>query len=171
MYWYNLGSLEKDILENKLTDKHVFYYFLASSIISVISANFVSDYETGPYVSTTRGLVLLLITIWGCYTIFKANSSGDGKDFFKRFFALSWVVGFRCFVWLCLILFVYFSIILVIQRNEIELNTGISGHFPKGTGNFIMGTLFYIIYFQLLRNSFKRVSVNSSSQEIHSKII
>lgn len=165
MYWYNLRDLEKEIVENKLTDKQAFYYLLAFSIIGVIKMYLGDGNETETYISKIEGIALLGITIWGCYLIFNTNSKGDGKDFFKRFWALSWVVGFRLFTWLFLVIFIYLIVKFVIERNEIQLTTGLSSDLSEGIGELIIGSAFYIIYYVLLRNSFKRVSTSPDSEE------
>ena len=159
MYWYNLRALEKEITDNKFTDKEAFYYFLAFAILGVITGSFESDSETASYIRHTKNLLILIITIWGCYAIFKANSNGDGKDFFKRFFALAWVVGFRLFLLLLLVL-IPLTFIYVIISSQMEVETSLYGHVSKDLLGLLAGTAFQILFFVLLRKSFERVSNN-----------
>ena len=155
MIWFNIKKLENKINSNEFPDKEGFKYFLAVAILGVLV-----NYTNSPE-NTTTGLTLIsliilsAIAIWGSYSIFKTNSSGDGQDFFKRYFALSWVIGFRLFVYTFIVALplsiIYYTIIK--DNNAMEPNIQ-SNEFVT----MIISSLLMLIYYLLLTNSFKRVS-------------
>lgn len=158
MIWFNLQELERKIINDKLSEQEGFEYFLAFSIMGVI----------GMFVNSSKGLLTVLelaivvgITIWGSYMIFKTNSEGDRKDFFKRYFALAWVIGFRLFI---------FAMIATVIISVLFITFGSSG---RGTNKnaidfltMIISALFGLIYYLLLNNSFKNVSLARPQQPI-----
>lgn len=159
MIWFNIKGLEKKIIENQFSDKDAFNYFLAFSILGVLTT----------YLSTTQNIIAfielllgIIITIWGSFSIFKANSTGDGQDFFKRYFALSWVIGFRLFVFTLIIgvpLLIIFAIISYDSFSSFESG---AESLTEDFVSMIITSLVLLIYYLLLTNSFKRVSQRSN---------
>ncbi len=153
MFWLNIKELEKSIIEGKLTDEAGFKYFLANMIVLTIAT----------YTSNTENFIIslpfwanLIITIWGSQSIFKANSSGDKKDFFKRYFALSWVYSFR--LGLIFLGILAILVIIVLSASESML-TDFDASNPAYIGLDVIFTIIYgVLYYNLLTKSFKRVS-------------
>lgn len=160
MIWFNIKELERKIIENEFSDEDGFKYFLASSIVGVLAS---SSSSSENFITFITMMIGLGVTIWGSYSIFKANSSGDGQDFFKRYFALSWVISFRLFIFI-LMLAIPSAIIFYFTSPDsfaaMELNYGtLKEDFIK----MIIGAFILLIYYFLLMNSFKRVSLKSES--------
>ncbi|MEM6642781.1 MAG: hypothetical protein AAF616_07355 [Bacteroidota bacterium] len=151
MIWFNLKELEQKIINDEFSDKEGFNYFLAFSILGVLTA-YVNSSES--LITVVEAAIGIGITIWGSYSIFKTNSSGDGKDFFKRYFALSWVIGFRLFIFVLILTFVFSIIYLSLVSPEQSANSN-AGDFVT----MIVSGLFAFIYYLLLNNSFRRVSM------------
>src|SRR5215210_2921139 len=115
MIWFNLKQLENKLSDNQVTDKECFTYVLAFCLLSFFVGNI--------YISTTielssrMQLIYLLmglaVTVIGVKAIFNTNDERDGRDLFKRFFAITWVVGFRYFV-LIVVLYVPISLLSTI---------------------------------------------------------
>ena len=80
MIWLDISNLEDKISKNELSDKDGFNYVLAYFILSALTMNIGSRNSNA---------------IWGLSAAYKANNEIDGKDFFKRFFAINWVIGMR----------------------------------------------------------------------------
>lgn len=151
MIWFNLKKLENRITEENLTDKDAFHYLIGISIIGVIGA-YTNGYEN--FISFIELIVGVIITIWGLYLIFNTNKSGDGKDFFKRYFALSWVIGVRLAVFAFIALLPLAIIYYAINPDDYTATNSISETFVF----LLLGSILQIIYFMLLNNSFRRVS-------------
>ncbi len=155
MIWFNIKELERKIVDNEFTDQEGFKYFLAYSILGLM-VTYGSTSEN--LITFIEFLVGLAITIWGSYSIFKANSSGDGQDFFKRYFALSWVIGFRVliiFITIALPLAIIYS---VISYQSSDLYNSHSTTLMEDVIFMVIYLLSSLVYYVLLINSFKRVS-------------
>lgn len=160
MIWFNIKELERKIVENDFTDKEGFKYFLGHSILSVLAT----------YVSTSENFITFIalvlgvgITIWGAYSVFKANSTGDGQDFFKRYFALSWVIGFRLFIFTVLIaipLIAIYEFVVLYSAQSIETETAT---LKEDLVVMILSSLLMLLYYFLLTNSFRRVSIEKTN--------
>jgi hypothetical protein len=151
MNWFDINKLEKQIRENEFSDKEVFKYFLVNAIFT-----FIQSYGSSSLVSTIVFLEFLVggaITIYGTYAIFRANSSGDGLDFFKRYFPLSIVVGIRLLVIICLPILIIFALVRFIFYTEYVFSQN-----EKEIAMMIFGIIITAIYYFQLTNSFKRVS-------------
>lgn len=158
MIWFNIKELERKIVENEFSDEEGFKYFLAFSILGVLAT---SISTAGNIITFIELLISVAIAIWGSYSIFKANSSGDGQDFFKRYFALSWVIGLRLFI-ITLIIAIPLSFIYgVISYESIDLNSSESTTLTEDFVTMIISSLVGLVYYFLLTNSFKRVSMNN----------
>ena len=152
MYWINLAALERQMVDDLYTEKKAFFYFLAYFILTAIT--FVGNVN----IYGLFKLVIIpavFITIWGCYTIFNANKKHEGKDFFSRYWGLSWVIGVRL-----ILIFVPLTLILSPLSLYILLNYIIKEPFiPKRIWFYIVYTLLYVsVYYHLLKRSFKRVA-------------
>ena len=97
---------------------------------------------------------MALITIWGLNSVYKANNEIDGKDFFKRLFAINWVISMRLLSILFTLAF-FMGILSVL--------------FATKDGNFVDNklikdliktafvSLFGIIYYFMVIGSFRRL--------------
>lgn len=155
MIWFNIKKLEKRIKENEFSDKCAFKYFMAFAILHVILAY--SGLNEESYITLFEFLGIVGVTIWGTYSIFRINSSGDGKDFFKRFFALSWVVIIRLYVYAIMI---FIPLMIIYYLGVYNSNSYFSGMVESKEDIIWMSYMivFEIIYYLMLRNSFRRVS-------------
>jgi len=158
MIWFNIKELERRIVENEFSDKQGFNYFLAFSILGVL-VTYGSTSEN--IITFIELLISVAITIWGSYSIFKANSSGDGQDFFKRYFALSWVIGFRLLVFSVIIAIPLLVIYSVISYDSIDSYSSESTTLTEDFVLMIISSLIGLVYYFLLINSFKRVSMKN----------
>jgi hypothetical protein len=155
MIWFNIKELERKIVDNEFTDQEGFKYFLAYSILGLM-VTYGSTSEN--LITFIEFLVGLAITIWGSYSIFKANSSGDGQDFFKRYFALSWVIGFRVLIIFITIVLPLAIIYSVISYQSSDLYNSDSTTLMEDVIFMVIYLLSSLVYYVLLINSFKRVS-------------
>lgn len=87
MIWWDIKKLENDICNNELTDKDGFYYFLIFITIRIVG-QYVGLNFTENWINTTECIVVILINIYLLRTIYNINNDIDGKNFFKRYFAI-----------------------------------------------------------------------------------
>ena len=156
MIWFNLKEIERKIIQNELSDKETFNYFLWFSIMNVFGISSINHQD---FLSLTELLITFAITIWGTYTIFNVNNSGDGHDFFKRFFPLAWVVAFRIFIFtiIAIIPITFILYILILPHSITHLESDQTS--PTEEWIFlILSFIVLIIYYLQLKKSFKRVS-------------
>lgn len=154
MIWFNIKELEYKISNDDLSDKDGFNYLLAFFILSTIGYSIASN-NTNGWITFLGCIISVLINIWGLKTIYEANKLVDGKDFFKRFFAFYWVIGFRLFL-LTIPVFIIAGIVFSIS----SLKTGL----PQMESNPIMDvvtlifvSLFSVICYLLMINSIQRL--------------
>lgn len=155
MIWFDIKKLEEKISRNELSERDGFNYLLAFFILSGITMGSNSGIEnTG--VQLVNCILLVLISIWGLNKAYKANVEIDGKDFFKRFFAVNWVIGIRM---LCVLL----SVIVIIG-----VVTGIISHENSTTlidrkqpfediVMTIFSAMLEVIFYLLVINSIRRI--------------
>jgi len=95
MNWTNLQEIEEKIVEKRYSDKEVFHYFLRSAILYTLSCFLLGEgYEKGYKLVVIPALCITIIT---SILSFKTYYKNGGTDFFKDYFALNWVIGFRLF--------------------------------------------------------------------------
>ena len=152
MYWINLAALERQMVDDRYTEKSTFNYFLAYFILSCLSFTIDLDVE-GLYKLVILPYVLL--TVWGSYAIFNNYKKHDGKDFFPRYWGLSWVIGFRL-----MLIFIPLTLILGPLSLYTLSNYIIKESFiPNWNWFEIAFTFLYIgLFYLLLKRSFKRVA-------------
>ena len=153
MIWYNISELESKISKNELTDKDGFNYLLAHFILSALTIGIGNTNEI-VWINLLNSSLMALITIWGLNSVYKANNEIDGKDFFKRLFAINWVISMRLLSILFTLAF-FMGILSVL--------------FATKDGNFVDNklikdliktafvSLFGIIYYFMVIGSFRRL--------------
>ena len=95
MNWTNLQEIEEKIVEKRYSDEEAFHYFLGSAILYTLSYFLLGEeYENGYKLVVIPALCLTIIT---SILSFKTYSKNGSTDFFKDYFALNWVIGFRLF--------------------------------------------------------------------------
>lgn len=154
MIWFNISKLEDKISKNELSDKDGFNYVLAYFILSVLTISFGTQ-DGNVWFRLLNCFILVLINIWGLNAAYKANVEIDGKDFFKRFFAINWVIGMRMIYVIFIFAFIYgFMIIITSLINSWRI--GDKNPFEE----LIISTLiwlFEVIYYLLVINSIRRL--------------
>lgn len=98
--------------------------------------------------------LMVLITIWGLNKAYKANTEIDGKDFFKRFFAISWVIGMRM---LSVIMFIAFLLGAILVIISLANDTYPGKNLYKDMTATIFMSLFEVIYYLLIINSIRKL--------------
>jgi hypothetical protein len=156
MIWFDIKALENKITNNELSDKDGFYYLLAYFIFTLITLSSVANKFNG-WLMLCECAISVLITIWGLRTIYELNNEIDGKDFFKRFFAINWVIGMRILIVIIPLAF-FFGILcgIIAVKNNIEL------HEPNpqwGILSLTFKAFFTLICYLLIINSFKRLKI------------
>jgi hypothetical protein len=158
MIWFDIKQLESKISNNELTDRDGFNYVLAYFILSIIVYSLITNDSNG-WVKFLECIISVLINIWGLKAIYEANEKIDGKDFFKRFFSIFWVIGFRLFVITMVI-----TVILGVVIGILSVKSGISLKDPNPIKDIILlvfMSMFLLINYLLIINSFRRLRITT----------
>ena len=153
MNWTNLQEIEEKIVEKRYSDEEAFHYFLGSAILYTLSYFLLDEeYENGYKLVFVPALCLTIIT---SILSFKTYSKNGGTDFFKDYFALNWVIGFRLFF------LGFFFISLLFLLNPVFFHTYDFENLSPENSPFWVGfeLIYGAIFYLLLYRSFKRVSL------------
>ena len=148
MIWFDIKELERDLKNGDISDREIFKYVLATAVLSSVASYLGGTDSEMSWLLAAEIVVILLITVVGTKATFDINSSGDGKDYFRRFFSLSLVTGIRLFVFAVIAAFPIGAIAYFVDKNA-ATNDLIS---------LMAFTALMIWYYFMLTNSFKRVS-------------
>ncbi len=153
MTWTNLQEIEQKIVEKQYTDKEAFHYFLGTAILYTLSYFLFGEANENAYKLVV--IPTLCITIFASVYSFKTYTKNGGVDFFKDYFALSWVIGWRIFT-LALI-----SIFIVIMLTSVFFHNYDFEPFRPEISPFWISfeLVFHSLFYYLLYRSFKRVSL------------
>ena len=152
MNWTDLQEIEQKIVDKRYSDKEAFQYFLGSTILYTLSYFlFDEEYENGYKLVVIPALCIIIIT---SILSFKTYTKNGGTNFFKDYFALNWVIGWRIFI-----LGLFFISLVIILGSVFFHTYDFEPLTPENTPFWIgfelgFGTIFYF----LLYRSFKRVS-------------
>ena len=108
MYFWNINKLKNQLITTGLNKKTVGLYLIAIVIVHIMPG-FLFNPESNLFdkIDTAAFIVFLIL---GCAYCFIVNGGFSGKDFFKRYFSLSWVFGIRYFCMILLpILIVFYA--------------------------------------------------------------
>lgn len=152
MIWFDIYELERGLKNGEVSDKVIFNYLLGNLILYSLVPLIANDDSSAFAMILFQVLFTIAITVIGSKKAFDANESGDSKDFFKRFLALSFVTGIRLFVF-CLII----AIPIGVTFGALGINPN-SNSYSEGLFDLILMVGTSIIYYYMLINSFKRVS-------------
>jgi hypothetical protein len=154
MIWFDIKNLESKISNNELTDKDGFSYVLAFFVLTAIVLSFVTNNSNG-WIKLSQCVISVLINVWGLKTVYEVNNEIDGKDFFKRFFAINWVIGVRL-----LVVTMIFAVIVGIVFGIVSVKNGMDLNSPnpiKDIVGLIFMAMYSLICYLLIINSFRRL--------------
>jgi len=152
MYWTNLHALEKEIVEKRYSDKYAFNYFLGTAILYTLSEFL--PFTEDEFILKLVAIPVLCITIIGSILSFKIYINNGGTDFFKDYFALNWVIGWRVFG-----LAIFSLFVLLILSSLFLANYNFHTFTPEKEPYWIAIILGYgTLHYYLLYKSFKRIA-------------
>lgn len=122
MYFINIKKLKQEIKEDKFTEKRSYSYFFWTFLLFTIlvTPTLSGGYPEPNVYDHLSSLILVLATIIGLKYSYYANGGDEGADFIKKFFAISWVHGWRVIIPTSA---VFFLVLLVTGVYESELMT------------------------------------------------
>lgn len=162
MIWFDIKALEKKISDNELSEKDSFNYVLAYAIVFTVAVILASVSGGGiVWMQIISCLISVLIVIWGITQLFKVNKALDGKDFCKRFIAISWVVGVRVILIAIGIGIILGLVILIKYSSILSDGSGInplSDNMGYEIVSLVISTLISILYYWMAIKSFRRLT-------------
>jgi hypothetical protein len=152
MIWLDLKQMERKLSTNDISEKESLNYYLAFFIIVSVYAIIASLRENVKAISslTTSFQVILttVVKVIGILYVYHINSKRDNKDFFLRFFSVSFVIFIRLIIYsICIGLISVIIISFFIDVNALTENYS----------TYIF-QLFQIVYYILIGLSFKRIN-------------
>ena len=150
MNWINLSDAENKLKENSFENREALKYLLAYMIFNTLVGFGVIERNVISFISV---VLQIIIAVWGIMKVFNANELGDGKDFFKRYIVISWIVGFRLLLVALLITTPILVIINIFANNQI-----LGGFSIKDIVMLFMGIIFSFIYYYYFVKSIKNIS-------------
>ncbi len=162
MVWFQIKVLENKIKRNEFSDRECLnylfcYLFLNALTLGVIKPN---SFYYDHWIVATRVIGYFAINMWGIFLTFKTNKSGDGRDYFKRFIAIYFVISLRLVIWFAAIT------VLIIVIATIIIGEHATQSFINSITNIWINMLsvlvLQLIVYLMMNNSFKRLSQNPS---------
>ncbi len=151
MVWFNMKELEHKIACNSLSDKDGFNYLLAFVVVFAIAVILGGKIENS-WFKFSACLFHAFISVWGLNASFTANMGIDGRDFFKRFFAISWIIALRLFFAAIILIFL---LLLIVGAISNEADVDLQELSPlKDLVIVVFGLLFTVIYYLLVIGKF-----------------
>lgn len=151
MIFLNIKLLEEKLIKDELPLKHVFIYFLISSVLLILSTEINQAAEGVDTWSRTFELFLTIaiVVVFSIHFFNLCRSSGKEKRFLEFYFSLGFVVGLRLLVFMFLAI-VPLTILLLIVLPDWDISDPLF--------ELIFGTILNLMYFFLLMRSFHRVT-------------
>ncbi len=155
MIWFNIKNLENKISKNELTDRNGWDYVLAYFVLTAIVLSFVTNNSNG-WIKLSQCVISVLINVWGLKAVYEVNTEVGGNDFFKRFFAISWVIGMRLIV-AAIILIVVAGIVIGIVSVKNDMNYNYNPSLINDMVGLIFMAVYTLVYYLLIIKSFRRL--------------
>ena len=154
MIWYNIKELENLLINGRLSDKTAFNY-LFIHIIFLTLADYLPAGEDPTWVVWVHLSISLIAVLWGVKKTYEINTTGDNRDYFKRFISLSFVAAIRT-----LVIGILFVFILVIVNLVAEHYIIPPGQFSvwEEIAQLIFYALLSVYYFYTLITAFQRIN-------------
>ncbi len=163
MYFLNLKKLENELINNTISENEGFKYFFFLTIISMIPMYLESHKDIASRL--IECIIQIVIAIIGIKKTFSINKSGDGKQYYIRYFSLSFVTMFRVLIFYMIILIFYHLLSTMLQ--SFFGNT----YIPDLIFNFSSSLLIGALYYMLICKSFKKIAAQGKMNEQMNDII
>ena len=150
MYLWNINKLKSDLLAGKVTEREIFKYILASTLLLGLV---IVEYGAASELETISSTVSYVITILGLFVFYRSNGGNNGKDFLKRYVSMGEVVTVRFFV------MVMFPVLISLALAKYFIFGLVSGQ--PDLFDAISFTFLEMVYIVLLARHFRSLS-NSS---------
>ena len=152
MIWFDIKQLEKQFVDGDISDKEGFNYLLANMVMFSLTPYLAGDRYQNYWLTFIQFVVDIFITVILIRATFDINTTGDNRDYFKRFLGLSFVTAIRLIVYIIIFLIPTTIIMYFVEK---------SGTVDKNSKNIFMLLLSIataIVYYFMLTNSFRRVN-------------
>ena len=123
MYFINIKKLKQEIKEDRFTEKHAYGYFFWTFLLFMvmITPTLSGGYPELNVYDHLSSLVIVIATIIGLKYSYHTNGGDNGVDFIKKFFAVSWVRGWRVVIPTAII-FILVLLVTGVYENELMVS-------------------------------------------------
>jgi hypothetical protein len=151
MIWFDSKELEKQLTDGTVDDKSGYHYLIGITLLFTIGGFGGIDYENYwlKSIYIAADVVLTIVTLRTTYNI---NTTGNNKEYLKRYVALSFVVSIRLLVYLVLVMAVGAFVTLALEQNG-PLNKDL-----KNIANLCLDFGAMVVFYFMLTASFWRVN-------------
>ena len=159
MYWINLHAIETQIIENRLSNRAALSYLIANALLYHLLLYIGGDDYDGIYL---LGCLFVLLLIYAAIQLnYRTYTRHGGKDFFKVYWAICWVVGLRLLLLSLVLIFTLFPFLfyLLLNSSYAESITQLDSTLENQGFNLVMEVLFTAIIYILMNRSLKRVAL------------
>ena len=160
MYFWNIKALKKQLVNQGLTQRQLFYYILiylfnysyilAYAVYSSAIAEgsrLSPNYSQNAWGSTESILSILIIVLLGTFALYRANGGNSGTQFAEKYFSLVIAGGFRFSVFSSFLLFAA-GIIAASFPSIFDNLTVIEGDLLRPTGYLVvLGFVYSVLLF------------------------
>jgi hypothetical protein len=136
MYYWNIKSLKKDLVEGKITEYDSLKYLVIMTIIYTLDAFPLAESSTNQW-DIIAFVVIGILDVAGIVYIFSCNGGTKGVHFLQRYLSLGWVTGVRFSVFALPVVIVFLTINAI---SNLELRTSLSDVIVMGS--LMIGYLF-----------------------------
>lgn len=149
MIWLDIRKLERELSYGNVTDKQGFNYLLLTFIIWSLTPYMRVEPYLEEMLTVVEVIIAIFVTAVALKMTFDINTEGGGRDYFKRFIAISFVVMLRLFL-------VILAIVIPLAIIGVSLDLAEE---PETTDfiDFILGILVLLIYYFMVVRYFRRL--------------
>ena len=136
MYFLRIKRLKNSLIENPLSEKTAFYYFLLYVFLNSLLISI--DIEDKNIWDIFDSFFMVIGTVLGTIFLFLKNNGAKGSYFLQRYFSIGWVISIR-FTLMC---YIPFIIVLISFRS-------LYGDISEGSTWYqsILFVAIYILYY------------------------
>ncbi len=146
MYFWNLKSLKKDILEHRLSEAQIFYYVLIYIGLSAVSLELVGyfpadDPNSWDYIHSGLNIIIAIV---GTIAVYRANDGAAGKRFAEKYFSIGLVVLIRflpALIPIMVAIFAYYGLAVDWSSPDVEADFG------TGWLEVLLVSAWYVAYY------------------------
>ncbi len=155
IYFFNALGLANDLKNGLVDEVRALKHLIATIILGGVGFDVPVSVE---FNVTDRGTAHILINVflfiitgvvsyYGTWLTYQANTKGDGKDYFLRFAALSLPIGIQL-----VLPFLVIGLVIALMAMSVTSSMGVIGIYLTEGAFYILGIAFLVTFFLRMRH-------------------